>query len=537
MSNGEPAGIALSVDSHRRRWLLVALAVAGALCLAGAVVLVLTSDHETNKAFQIVAGAVVAPSFMGTGLFAWWRRPHNHTGLLMYAVGAAFVLTALRDSNAPAAFGLGLALSNLFIAVLVHLLVAFPTGRLESPVERRLVGVVYVSTIVVSVAPVLFKRSCGCASPEPRNVFLVAEAPGFVTAVQALAAVALIAAAVGIAVLLVRRWRASSGAQRRVIAPVLWTGAVLVAALALLAVLQLAGAPKVAQNVMMAVSAVTIAAVPFAFLAGLLRMRYTRADVVGDVMDRLRSPGANIREEIAAALGDPSLQLVYWRAQTGRYVSADGQPARLPADGDGRAFAEIAREGEPVAAIIFDATLADEPELISAVSSAGALALDNERLQAELRARITELEESRARVLDAELKERRRIERDLHDGAQQQFVSLSITLALLDRRLGGTEPQRQLLTSAREQLDLGLAELRELARGIHPAVLTERGLAPAIEALAARAPFDVRVLEVPDERLPAHVEAAAYFIVSESLTNAAKHARAAAATVLIARAR
>jgi signal transduction histidine kinase len=516
--------------------ILIALTVAGVLGVGGAVALVLTSDHETDKAFQVVAGGIVAPSFMGTGLFAWWRRPQNRTGLLMYAVGAAFLLSVLKEADAPAAFDLGLVLSNVFIAVVAHLLVAFPTGRLQRGVERRLVGVFYASTVVLSLAPVLFKRLCGCTTPQPRNVFLVAEAPAAATALEVLAAIGLIAASVGIAVLLVRRWRASSGAQRRVIAPVLWTGAALVAALSLLVLLQLVGAPKAAQNVMTVISAVTIAAVPFAFLAGLLRMRYTRADIVGDLVGRLESTGSSIREAIAAALGDPSLQLVYWRARTGAYVTADGRPARLPAGGDGREFVEIARDGEPVAAMIFDATLADEPELISAVSSAGALALDNERLQAELRARITELEESRARVLDAELRERRRIERDLHDGAQQRFVSLAMTLALLDRGLQRTGSEHQLLASAREQLDLGLAELRELARGIHPALLTERGLAPAIEALAARAPFDVGVLEVPRERLPAQVETAAYFIVSESLTNTAKHASAAAATVRIGRA-
>ena len=535
-ANGESAVPALNAGDHRRPWLLVALGVVGVLAVAGAIALVLTSDYETDKAFQIVAGGVFAPSFMATGLFALWRRPRNHTGLLMYAVGATFLLTALKEANAPAAFDVGLLFANLFIAVVAHLLVAFPTGRLEGRVERRLVGVFYASAVVLSVAPVLFKRSCGCTTPHPRNVFLVAEAPAIATALEVVAAIGLIVAAIGIAVLLVRRWRASSGAQRRIIAPVLWTGAALVAALSLLVLLQLTSAPKAAQNVMTAVSALTIAAVPFAFLAGLLRMRYTRADIVGDLVRRLQSTGSSIREAIATALGDPSLQLVYWRARTGAYVTADGQPARLPADGGGRAFVEIAREGEPVAAMIFDATLADEPELISAVSSAGALALDNERLQAELRARITELEDSRARVLDAELSERRRIERDLHDGAQQRFVSLSMTLALLDRGLAGAAGERRLLASAREQLDLGLGELRELARGIHPALLTERGLAPAIEALAARAPLDVRVLEVPRERLPAQVETAAYFIVSESLTNAAKHASAAAATVRIGRA-
>jgi signal transduction histidine kinase len=523
-------------EDRRRRWLIVALALAAAAVLAVAVVAVLTSRHERDKTLAIVAGGVVALSFIGTGLFAWWRRPHNNTGLLMYAVGVTFLLAGLKDANAPALFALGVVMSNSFAAVLVHLLVAFPTGRLARGRERWLVGAFYAAAIVLSVVPVLLNRDCGCANPQPRDVFLVANSPGLANAITVVAAIVLIAVAAGIAVLLVRRWHAASGPQRRVIAPVLWTGAALVAAAGLLVLLQLGGAPAVAQHVMTAVSAVIIAAVPFAFLAGLLRVRYTRADIVGDLVDRLRWPGANIREEIAAAIGDPSIQLVYWRGRTGTYVSADGQPARLPAEGDGRAFAEIAREGEPVAAMIFDATLADEPELISAVSSAGALALDNERLQAELRARITELEESRARVLDAELEERRRIERDLHDGAQQQFVSLSITLALLDRRLAGAEPQREMLTSAREQLDLGLAELRELARGIHPALLTERGLAAAIDALAERAPLDVRVLEVPDERLPDQVETAAYFIVSESLTNAAKHASAAAATVRIARA-
>ena len=529
------AGSPLSADDHRRRWLLVALGTAGALSVAAAVVLVLTSNHESDKPFALVVGGLVSASFMGTGLFAWWRRPHNHTGLLMYAVGVAFVLAALKEANAPAAFNMGLALSNLFVAVVAHLLVAFPTGRLNGPAERRLVGVFYASAVVLSVVPVLFRRSCHCASPQPRDVFLIANRPGLVSAVEALVGIVLIGAAAGIAVLLVRRWRAASRPQRRIIAPVLWTGATLVAEVSLLGLLQVIGVATVAQNVLTAAAAVTIAAVPFAFLAGVLRSRYTRADIVGALVSRLHLAGSGVQEAIAGAVGDPSLELVYWRARTETYVRADGRPARLPADGDGRAFVEIEREGQPMAAMIFDATLTDEPELISAVSSAGALALDNERLQAELRARIAELEESRARVLDAELAERRRIERDLHDGAQQRFVSLSMTLALLDRDLAGAGAERQRLASAREELDLGLSELRELARGIHPALLTERGLAPAIEALAARAPLDVRVLAMPEQRLPVQVETAAYFIVSESLTNAAKHAGAAAATVRIER--
>lgn len=518
-----------------RRWALIGLAIAGAVGLAGAVVIVLTSHQESDKGLALFAGTVVSLSFMGTGLFALWRRPGNHTGLLMYAVGATFLLAAAKDASTPWLFALGLFFSNMFIAVIVHLLVAFPAGRLVRRDEKLLVGAFYGALLVVTLAPMLFKRDCGCARPEPRNVVLVANRPGVSNAIQAVVGATLIAVAAAIVVLLVRRWRAATRPQRRIVAPVLWTGALLVAMLLPLGLSQLLSAPTFVQRAIAAVSAVTLVAVPFAFLAGLLRSRLTRADIVGDLVDRLRSPGHDIRREIATALGDPTLELVYWRAQRREYVTAGGQLARLPDVGSGRAFAEIARHGQPVAAMIFDPTLNEEPELVAAVSSAGALALDNERLQAELRARINELEESRARVLDAELGERRRLERDLHDGAQQRFVSLSLTLALLDR--GVTAPaQRELLASGREQLELGLTELRELARGIHPAVLTERGLAPAIDALAERAPLDVQVLEVPAERLPAQVEAAAYFIVSESLTNAAKHAHAAAATVRIGRA-
>jgi signal transduction histidine kinase len=345
----------------------------------------------------------------------------------------------------------------------------------------------------------------------------------------------LVMIALSIGVLLVRRWLAASRPRRRIIAPVLWTGAVIVALRSGLLLLDVANAPAAARQALIWLTSFAISAVPFAFLAGLLRSSYSRADVVGDLIARLHVATSSIRDAIAAALRDPSLELIYWRTQAGRYVTADGRPAQLPSDVSGRGFIEIEREGQRMAAIIFDAMLAEEPKLVAAVSAAGALALDNERLQAELRARITELEQSRARVLDATLRERQRIERDLHDGAQQRFVSVAMELGVLDRRLTPLPEQRELLRSAREQLESGIAELRELARGIHPALLTGRGLGPAVETLAERVPLDVRVVGIPDQRLPTQVEVAAYFIVSESLTNAVRHAHAARATVRVGR--
>jgi signal transduction histidine kinase len=517
-----------------RHWpRLAGLAVAGSLGLAGALALALTSDHESGKALGIAPPFIVALSLMATGLFAWWRRPQNRFGLLMYAGGATLVLGALKASDTPLPFAAGVVVNSVFLAVLVHVLVAFPAGRLQTRSERGLVAVVYAALIVSSLAMVTLKRHCGCAHPEPRNVLLITDRPGLATALETGAGILLVLAGISIAATLLRRWRAASRPQRRITAPLLWSGAAVIVTLVILLSVSVIGAPSAAQQVVGWIAVAAIAAVPFAFLAGLLRSRYSRADAVGELVSRLSLAHESIRDSIAAALGDASVQLMYWREPPGQYVDAAGRTISLPAVDSQRRFVEVEREGRRTAAIVFDATLADEPELVSAVGSAAALALDNERLQAELRARIKDLERSRSRLLDASLKERQRIERDLHDGAQQRFVSLALTLAMLDRRLADRVDDRAALAGAREELELGLSELRELARGIHPAVLTERGLAPAVEALAGRAPFPVRVIETPHRRLPAQVETAAYFTVAEALTNAAKHAGAHQATVLI----
>ncbi len=532
----ELSGAALgSTHGANRRLLIVVLAVVGAIAIAGSIVLFVTSRHRSETALLVFGGSIMAASFMGTGLFAWWRRPHSRVGLLMYAVGAAGTLKGLYASDASVPFGVGLLFVNANLAVLAHLLVAFPAGRLNRRSERLLIVGFYVALAALSAVGVLFQRTCECVGHEPRNVFLIANRPGIVAATQTIAGIVLVVIALSIGALLVRRWHAASGPLRRIIAPVLWTGAVIVALLSGLLLLDVANAPGAARQALIWLTSIAISAVPFAFLAGLLRSSYSRADVVGDLIARLHVATSSIRDAIAAALRDPSLELIYWRTQAGRYVTADGRPAQLPSDGTGRGFIEIKREGQRMAAIIFDAMLAEEPKLVAAVSAAGALALDNERLQAELRARITELELSRARVLDATLRERQRIERDLHDGAQQRFVSVAMELGVLDRRLTPLPEQRELLRSARKQLESGISELRELARGIHPALLTGRGLGPAVQTLAERVPLDVRVVDVPDQRLPTQVEVAAYFIVSESLTNAVRHAHAAKATVRVGR--
>ena len=198
----------------------------------------------------------------------------------------------------------------------------------------------------------------------------------------------------------------------------------------------------------------------------------------------------------------------------------------MPEPGSGRSWTAVERDGRRVAAIIHDAELATGPELVNAAAAGAALAIDNERLKANLRARVEELRVSRMRIVEAQDHARRRIERDLHDGAQQQLVSLSLDLRLLKSKLNGNEAAAETVDALSEKLATALAELRELARGIHPVILTERGLVPAVAALAQRAPVPVEANISIHQRLTPAIESAAYFVVAEALTNVAKYAQA-----------
>jgi signal transduction histidine kinase len=184
---------------------------------------------------------------------------------------------------------------------------------------------------------------------------------------------------------------------------------------------------------------------------------------------------------------------------------------------------------------VHDSSLDDEPELLVAVSAAAGIALDNARLHADLAARLEELRGSRVRVIEAGQKERQRLERNLHDGAQQRLVALSLELTMLKKRLDGDPEASTRIDHARSEIALSLDELRDIARGLHPAVVSGHGLAVALESLAARAPVPVRLTVELDGRLPEPLEVAAYYLVSESLANVGKHAQATSATVEVAR--
>jgi signal transduction histidine kinase len=430
------------------RRVLIALAALAFACGLGALPLILGSDHQSPRGLVAALVLTSAWGFVGTGLYAWYRRPRNRTGPLMTAVGFSWFVFALASSNNAYVFALGSLAAALPFAILIHLLVGFPAGRLRSGAQRFVVGATYLLVTVAQLAWFLFAEpsaeGCDGCPANPIRIDGHTALGEAINTAEVLVAIGLIAGAVAI---VVRRWRESTPDQRRALSPVVFTGSL---AFALLLVQLAASGAQVSERVEQVAfiaSIVVFACLPFAFLIGLLRSRIGRD------------------EEIRSALS-----------------------------------------------------------------------AENEQLNEELRAKVEELRASRARIVEAGYEERRRVERDLHDGAQQRLLALAMTLRLARGKLE-SEPavSRALLDEAIEELATATGELRELARGIHPAVLTDRGLAAALGGLAGRSPLPVEVLETPAERLPAAVESAAYFVVAEALTNVARYAHAGGATVSVQR--
>jgi signal transduction histidine kinase len=243
-----------------------------------------------------------------------------------------------------------------------------------------------------------------------------------------------------------------------------------------------------------------------------------------------------VREPLARTFGDPSLEIAYWLPAEQRYVDAAGETVALSASDETRSVTLLTHGNDPVAALLHDPSLFEDALFLDAVGAATQLALENARLQAELRAQLAEVHNSRARILAAGDEERRRLERDLHDGAQQRLLTTRLALQLVrDRATSRDTELEALIHEADTEVQSALEEIRALARGLHPAILTENGLGPALAALGRRSPIPVEITGLPAERLPVAVETAVYFLAAEAITNAAKHAVASRVRVDVQR--
>ena len=504
------------------------IAFAAVVAGVGVSLLVLGSDRERSpEVVSAVVALLVGWTYIGSGLIARRQRPENPLGAVMVFIGFAWFATFLFDARSSVVFTVGKSLESVYLLGFVYLVLSFPTGRLRGRLDRALIAAAVILVTVVEVAWLLFADSHSqiCLSC-PANAFEVTRDDGVATALLQGQRTAGVVLSLFTVALLVRRWRHASAPERRAGAPVLWAGCAMFAALAFSVANDIFDHP-LGQGPAWTRELV-FAAIPIAVLAALLQQRLARGAVAGLVVELGEAATSlDLREALARALGDPSLQLAYWVPGKSRYVDDSGRPVRLPGPGADRAATVVEREGEPIAALVHDPALAENGELVRSVCAAAALTLENARLQAELRARLVELQASRARLVEATEEERHRIERDLHDGTQQRLVSIAMTLGLAESKLAADRQLVQpVLREAREALALALAELRELTQGIRPAILVERGLAAALDDLSRRASLPVRAdIDVPG-RLPEQVEGAGYFVVSEAFANAAKHSHA-----------
>ena len=747
---------------------------------AGGVAFALTNDHDADRGlFGLALAVLVGLAFVSAGIVAARRRPENRTGTLMILTGLTWFLAGLEASDEPVLFTAGWVLDPLAIALLVQLVLAFPSGRLGTRVERVLAGGVYVVALGTNFGYLLFADlDSECANGCPDNVLLVTANDTAAHVVLGVASAAAAVLASGIVVVLVRRWRHATPALRRALAPVFAAGGTSTALVAANLAFQATDAPG--NGAVRWAVLLSVLAVPAAFLLGLLRSRLATAVVGRLLTETPETPTQEQAQEgLRRALRDPTLELAFWLPERDVYVDPAGQPFTIARD-DSRVATPIDAEGEPLAIVVHDAALVDEPDMLRGVLAAAKLALQKDRLQAELRARLAELQRerdfvatvvnsapaffcvldlegrierfnttleqvsgladddsvrgldfwnvfpladaaeavreaiesraegelehewrsadggsrivswrvtplpeakllvsgadvtdrrraeeevkrharflsevgdstpalmivaddrgrlgpdalnravvelfgydstevadelfwevfavpeqrsefveivraaadghpplehdsvwvtkegelrdvawsctlmpdivegtrillvsgqditerkryeqelfrSRARILEAGDAERRRLERNLHDGAQQRLVSLSLALRLAQNRLPeDVEGVREILSAAAAELLVALEELREIARGLHPAILSDRGLPAALDALAARSTVPVALHVLTEERLPDKVEAALFYVAAEALTNVAKYAQATEAHV------
>jgi signal transduction histidine kinase len=482
--------------------------------------------------YQVLIDLVPGASFVLAGLVAWSRRPQNRVGLLMIGVGIG-----LLTRNAELQHGIGSIapsvevvlhfLSPLWAVAFLQLLLAFPGGRLASQLDRAVIRSFYaVVPLAAVLAVVIGHYPLLGAIGQP-----VFETKGPADYVY----LACIVIGSG---LVIRRWFLGGRARRRSISP-LFGPMVPITIFFLLSLayfvgtrvtpIPLGGLQAVLGDLATAFPLLLVA-VPAGVLVGLLRSELDMSSV-GDLVVKLSGGLApeRLQPALAQALHDPSLEVAYWLPAQEWFADLEGKRIELSSDDSERAVSILGDPSSPIAALVYDSSLVHEGQLVDAAAAALRMALENARLQVQLRAQLEDVRESRARLVEAADTERQRVERDLHDGAQQQLVTLLLSMQMTKAEaMRRSDPETAMMVEANiTALKQALVELRELGRGIHPTILTQAGFVPAIMSLAERSPIPVEVTgELGDARLPPQLEAALYFVVSEAITNAVKHSHA-----------
>ncbi len=503
-------------------WCLVALGA-----LVGVVEGVVLAADNPDIAGVVAIPCMLGVLYVGMGCLAWWRRPSNRVGGVLIAGGFAWFLSGLSNATLPALLAVGEITATLPFAAVAHLVLVYPTGRTAVRGSRTVIALTYITTLVLQAPSYLFERE------RDQSPLFVADRPDLlrlgVDAQHGLTVLVVVLTAW----LVVRRYRSSTPAVRRALAPVAGYGVFALASIPLIAevVAPLVGLDPISRFV---IQAAVLALVPVAFLLGVFLGRYARTGEVTEmawwflpaVRDR-----AEVKAAIASALGDPSSEILYWLEAYQAYANLGGDLVELPATGTDRRASEIRLEGRRVGAIVYDETLVNDPELVRVAGDALALALDRQRLVVELVASRDALAESRARIVEADERSRRRVARDLHDGLQGRLVVLAMQIGALAARLP-PGPSRDQATELRGGIEQAIHLLRDMVRDMMPALLVERGLVAATREVVEGLPIPTELrCSDPIGRFDPTLESAAFFVVAEALANTLKHSRATAVEV------
>jgi signal transduction histidine kinase len=441
-----------------------------------------------------VADLAVGLIFVACGLVIWTRRG-NRAGPLFVTAGVFWFLGTFVASGDSGYADFGALFLTLHRGPLVHALLSYPSGRLERRMERAAVAVAY----ILSTVPYIGRTPGGEL------------------------ALALIVLGVG-----AQRFATATGPERRARATAALASAAFAAVLFVSALARAAGSGGAVDRAVLWAYDIVLAGIVVGLTLDLMLGRWVRATVTGLVVDLGESSEAGtLRDRLADALGDRSLVLGY-RLDSGVYVDERGREVELPEGEGDRRVTTVTDGGEAVAALVHDAAVLASPDLLRSVAAAARIAVVNARLQAEVLGQVDELEASRRRIVEAGDTERRRLEQELREGAEQRLVAVETLLDDAGDRAEGALAVT--LAETHEQLEQTRSELREFARGVHPHVLADRGLGAALAELAERSAIPVE-LRVRDVRYAAPVEAAAYFVCSEALANVGKYADASRVVV------
>ncbi len=513
---------------------IIMIGIAGLVLAVVSTWLTLTSENMSvnpSVAASIRAMLIVGP--IAVGLYIWFRRPTSRFALILVVWGFAFAPITLNASSDPLLYTAATVYTPFYFVLSAYLVLAYPHGRLETRPARIVVfsslGVAasWITNMLFTDSPPTLDWFVRCSETCPENLAFMVDNPGLADLLATLSRAGTSLVTLAIAIVYGYRLYYASRPMRRTLFPVALVYVATTLAGAVFRAAENAEIGSDTVNRLAIVVGISRAAVPFGVLMGMITGQMFAGTALTRLLPKLDGhPGPDqLQEVLSEALGDQSLTIAYWLPERRIYVDRVGEPIEIPDAASGQTVTEVKRENIPVAAIIHDQALAEDPGMVEAAAAAALLTLENARLQAELRASIVELRSSRERIVAAADVERRRIERDLHDGAQARLVALRIELELLGDK-ASKDPQlaEKGLADLGEELDEALEDLRRLAHGIYPPLLEDHGLDDALQAAALRSPLPTQI-EVGDiGRYRSEVESAVYFCCLEALQNVSKHA-------------